>query len=364
MPFMSVDSCNTPLKHGRGTVLGPPNRFEVHHLDTAPTTGIDEPQHIQKPKTVLYTGNARSIVNEVNAPGIPHAYSLNPYQGCEHGCAYCYARDTHNYWGFNTGLDFETRIIAKENAAELLTKAIAKKTWKQLPLMLSGNTDCYQPLEREKQITRQVLAVCLQYGAPVGLITKNALILRDQDLLVDLAAKNLVHVHLSLTTLSEPLRRIMEPRTATVARRLHVIRTLSQANIPVGVLLAPIIAGINDTEVPALVQAAAEHGACVVHKGAFHLRTSIFPVFKAWLTTHFPDRHQAIWAKICAWHNLPPQATLLPRNSAKQGSAAQLNEKLFRLTRSRYFADKHLPPFDFSHFQPHAQQQLFSPPRA
>ena len=346
-------------QQGRGSLEAPANRFEVHHMDTTVVEGIDAPVHTQAPRTTCYTGNFRSILNEVDAPGLPHSYSLNPYQGCEHGCAYCYARDTHNYWGFNTGLDFETRIIVKDNAADLLKKTIAKKNFRVLPLMLAGNTDCYQPIERKKQITRQILAVCLEHGLPVGMITKNALILRDQDLLCALAANNLVHVYLSLTTLQEPLRRIMEPRTATATRRLAVIRTLSQAQVPVGAMLAPIMAGINDTEVPALVQAAAEHGAHAVHKGAFHLRTSIIPVFKNWLRTHFPDRHEAVWKKICAWHNISPQATALPRKTAKQGAAAQLNEQLFRLTRNRYFPQNRLPAFDFSHFQPHAQQRLF-----
>ena len=195
---------------GRGAQLNPQNRFQKHGLDTNAQDGLDE-AYIPDPKTRIFLDHPKKIINEVSSPDVPLDYSINPYQGCEHGCVYCYARNAHEYWGFSAGLDFESKIIVKENAPELLKKELKHPKWKVKPIMLSGNTDCYQPLERKFELTRKCLQVFLDFKQPVSIVTKNALVLRDMDILIELAKHRLVHIYMSITSLNEELRRIMEP---------------------------------------------------------------------------------------------------------------------------------------------------------
>src|SRR5690606_15654769 len=220
--------------------------------------GLDEPL-LSSPATQVFHETPKQIVNKVTSPDLGMMYSMNPYQGCEHGCIYCYARNTHEYWGFSAGLDFESKIIVKKNAPALLEKFLSHPDWHAVPISLSGNTDCYQPLERKLEITRGILKVLAQYRHPVGIITKNSLILRDLDLLQDLASDNLVHVYITVTTLDEDLRSIMEPRTASARKRLKTIEALSNAGVPVGIMNAPIIPGLNHHEIPNVLKAAADH---------------------------------------------------------------------------------------------------------
>ena len=223
---MSNDRNKTEMIKGRGAQINTANRFLKHELVTEHIEGLDE--ELQLSKYTQYLNEfPKKIINSVNSPDLNFGFSMNPYQGCEHGCIYCYARNTHAYWGLSPGIDFETKILIKPEAPKLLEAELMKKNWKPAPIMLSGNTDCYQPAERKFRITRQLLEVALKFRNPVGMITKNKLILRDLDLLKQLAELNLVHVMISITSLDEELRLNMEPRTATAKNRLEVVRTLN-----------------------------------------------------------------------------------------------------------------------------------------
>jgi len=252
---------------GRGAQIKPHNPFEKLEYSQSHYEGLDE-EHTLKSPTAYFEETPRSIVSKNDSPDLNMAFSINPYQGCEHGCIYCYARNSHTYWGFNAGLDFETKIIIKPNAPELLEKTFRKATWKPAPIMLSGNTDCYQPKERQLQITRKLLQVFLRFKNPVGIITKNALIKRDVDILQELAKYNLVHVFFSITTLNESLRLAMEPRTASGEKRLEAMDYLNQHHIPVGVMTAPIIPSLNSDEIPELLKrAVVSQIVCLLGKG-------------------------------------------------------------------------------------------------
>ncbi len=213
---------------GRGSQINTDNKFLKNKYVTEHDEVLDEPL-LSNEKTQIFYEHPKKIVNVVKSPDIPGMYSMNPYQGCEHGCIYCYARNTHEYWGYSAGLDFERKIIAKPNAPQLLEKQFMNKNWEVSPIMFSGNTDCYQPVERELKITRQMLEVLLKFKHPASMITKNNLILRDIDLLQEMAKLKLIHVMISITSLREELRQKMEPRTVTAKNRLRVIETLSKA---------------------------------------------------------------------------------------------------------------------------------------
>ena len=233
---------------GRGAQQNVANRFsELTHeeRDDFKEYLMQEEGEISQPKTTFIKTYPKSIVNEVPSPDISMQYSLNPYQGCEHGCIYCFARNTHEFWGYGAGLDFEQKVLVKENASTLLEKHFQKKSWQVTPIILSGNTDCYQPIEKKLEITRSLLKLFLAYKHPVGIITKNALVQRDIDILQELAKDQLVRVMISVTSLSEKTRSIVEPRTASINKRLQTIEKLTVAGIPVGVMVAPIIPGIN-----------------------------------------------------------------------------------------------------------------------
>ena len=286
---------------GRGAQIKPVNKFLTNRYVTDHIEGLDEPL-IQSPQTKIFLENSKTIVNKVRSPDVGMIYSLNPYQGCEHGCSYCYARNTHEYYGFDAGLDFESKLIAKTNAAQLLEKLLLKPNWQAQPISLSGNTDCYQPLERKMELTRSVLKVFARYRHPVGMITKNSLILRDIDLLDDLAKDNLVKVFISITSLDENVRRTMEPRTASARKRLKTIEDLSKAGVPVGIMCAPIIPGLTDHEVPSILKAAADHGALSAGMTIVRLNGSVAAIFEDWVLKNFPDRAPKILDQISASH--------------------------------------------------------------
>jgi DNA repair photolyase len=277
---------------GRGSNLAPANRFEtvrreadLEHLESNDELLAGE----RRLPTVFLPDNAASLIRENDSPDIPFRYSINPYRGCEHGCAYCYARPTHETLGMNAGIDFESKVLVKHDAVQLLRKELNRKSWQCEPIMISGVTDCYQPVEREFRLTRGILEVLLEAHQPVCLITKNALVTRDIDLLSALAAKKLVGVALSITTLDAELARTLEPRTATPQARLRAIRELSSASVPVRAMLAPIIPGLTDNEVPALMAAAKEAGARGVGYTMLRLPLAVAPIFQAWLHEHRPE---------------------------------------------------------------------------
>jgi DNA repair photolyase len=343
---------------GRGAQIKSENRFLKQQYVTEHIEGLDEPL-LHAPTTQIFYEQAKKVVNKVTSPDLSMMYSLNPYQGCEHGCIYCYARNTHEYWGFSAGLDFESKIIVKKNAPQLLEKFILHPDWQATPISVSGNTDCYQPVERKLEITRKLLKVFAQYRHPIGMITKNSLILRDVDLLQDLAKDNLVHVYISITTLNEELRRVMEPRTASGIKRLNVVEQLAKANIPVGIMNAPIIPGLNQDEIPTILKAAADHGARTAGMTIVRLNGSIGKIFEDWLRKNFPDRFDKVWNQICDMHGGSVNDSQFGRRMSGEGVYADMIHQLFRNSRKKYFAGREMPAYNLTAFRKGGNLSLF-----
>lgn len=343
---------------GRGAQVKTENRFLKNQYVTEHVEGLDEPL-LSAPTTQVFYEHPRKIVNKVNSPDLAMMYSLNPYQGCEHGCIYCYARNTHEYWGFSAGLDFESKIIVKKNAPQLLEKFILHPDWHAVPISISGNTDCYQPLERKLEITRGLLKVLAQYRHPVGMITKNSLILRDLDLLTDLAKDNLVHVYISITTLDESLRRVMEPRTASGMKRLQTVEALAKAGIPVGIMNAPIIPGLNDHEIPTILKEAADRGARNAGMTIVRLNGSIGAIFEDWLRKNFPDRFDKVWNQISAMHGGNVNDSQFGRRMTGEGNFAEAIHQLFRTSKKKYMGHVSMPPIDLTKFHRGGTLSLF-----
>lgn len=296
MPFHLSD-------HGRGTTDSPANRFEQHSVESddgawEEIAAVDPEFSPKKTKTEVLRDDSQSIITNNASPDIGFTHSLNPYRGCEHGCSYCYARPYHEYLGYNSGIDFETKIVAKEKAPELLEEKLSRPSWKPVSLACSGVTDCYQPVEREQEITRRCLEILAHARNPVGIITKNALVTRDIDFLAELARYDAATVVFSITSLDSGLAGKMEPRASRPHARLEAIRQLRSAGIPVGVSMAPIIPGLNDHEIPELMQAAAEAGATFASGTVLRLPYSVKDIFQGWLDRFFPDRKELVLGRI------------------------------------------------------------------
>lgn len=277
----------------RGTERQPANRFEVLAYEPDPDSDLD-PREARARPTQFLRDVSVGVISRNDSPDIPFRVSLNPYRGCEHGCVYCYARPTHEYLGYSAGLDFESRILVKERAPELLRAELSASSWEPQWMALSGVTDPYQPIERRLQLTRRCLAVLAELRQPVGIVTKNALVTRDLDHLRELAAVGAVSVSISLTTLDPDLRRILEPRTSPAAARLQAIRVLADAGVPVGVLMAPIIPAVNDGEIAAVLRAAREAGAGYAYYTLLRLPYAVKDLFIDWLERHLPDRRDKV----------------------------------------------------------------------
>lgn len=284
----------------RGAGENPPNRFEKITLEPDADWNPDEDV---LPRTQFYRDHSQTVIARNDSPDIGFQASLNPYRGCEHGCIYCYARPTHEYLGFSAGLDFESKIMVKEDAPELLRKELSSPKWQPQVIFISGVTDCYQPVERKLKLTRRCLEVLAEFRNPIALITKNQLVTRDVDLFAELARHNAVSVWLSITTLDTELRKIMEPRTSPPAARLAALRELSRAGIPVGVNVAPIIPGLTDHEMPAILEAAAEAGATSAGYTVVRLPYAVAPLFEKWLETYFPDRKEKVLNRLRSVRN-------------------------------------------------------------
>lgn len=345
---------------GRGAQLNPQNRFQKHSLDTEAADGLDEAL-LPDSQTQVFLDYPKKIVNKVPSPDVPLDYSINPYQGCEHGCVYCYARNAHEYWGYSAGLDFESKIIVKENAPELLKKELKNPRWEVKPIMLSGNTDCYQPLERKYELTRKCLQVCLDFGQPVGIVTKNALVLRDLDILQKMAEQDLVHIHLTVTTLDEELRRLMEPRTSSGKKRLDTVRKLNEAGIPTGVLLGPIIPGLNNHELAALMEKAAEAGAVTAGYTYVRLNGAVGKIFEHWIRKNLPDRAEKVLHQIRESHGGNLNDSQFGRRMRGEGPIADGVNRLFKILKSKYFSEGGFPPYNCEAFRipPEGQLSLF-----
>jgi DNA repair photolyase len=284
------------------------------------------------------------VLAENDSPDIGFRYSLNPYRGCEHGCIYCYARPSHEYLGFSAGLDFERRIMVKEDAPQLLRQAFARPSWQGEVVALSGNTDCYQPVERHLGLTRRCLEVFVECRNPVAVITKSALVVRDADLLAALAADGAAHVFVSLTTLDDELAARLEPRAARPARRLDAIRTLSAAGVSTGVLIAPVIPGVTDAEIPRLLQAAAAAGARSARWTLLRLPPPVDGLFEAWLTEHYPERARRVENRIRDTRAGRLTDSMFGRRHRGEGAYAEQIARLFAVSARKTGLDRPLPP--------------------
>jgi len=274
---------------GRGAADNPRERFEAYTREREPVDFPDE-DAAPSPRTVITLQQAKSIISRNESPDVPFSQSINPYQGCEHGCIYCYARPTHAYLGLSPGLDFETKLFGKQNAADLLRKELSKPGYRCELIALGANTDPYQPVEREYRITRGILEVLAEFHHPVGIVTKSSLVERDIDILSDMAKENLAHVFVSITTLDADLARAMEPRAVAPYRRIETLRRLSEAGIPCGVLMAPVIPFVNDKDLEAVLEAAAEAGATMAGYVMLRLPLEVKTLFRDWLERHVPLR--------------------------------------------------------------------------
>ena len=286
-----------PTIKGRGAAVDPPNRFE--RIEFAPDGDAIDAGDVAGARTTVYLkDHSRSVITRHDSPDVMIEASINPYRGCEHGCSYCFARPTHEYLGFSAGLDFESRIVVKTDAPELLRKELSAPNYEPEVLSISGVTDCYQPVERKLRITRRCLEVLAEFRNPVGLITKNHLISRDADVLGDLARDNLAVAILSITTLDPDLSRVMEPRASVPRDRLAALAAVAAAGVPVGVMVAPVVPGLTDHEMPAILDAAAGAGACFAGMVPLRLPWAVAPLFEDWLARHYPDRKDKVLNRV------------------------------------------------------------------
>lgn len=351
------------MRHGAQS--NPPNRFDaVRH--------VPDPAHFeheteewfarQEQAITYYVDSSRSIVSQNDSPDIPFRYSINPYRGCAHGCTYCYARNTHEYLGLSAGLDFETKIFVKEQAPRLFREFLAKPGFEVGPIAFSGVTDCYQPAERRFRLTRGCLEVALECGVPVGIVTKNALVTQDIDLLTELARRKLARVYLSIGTLDPEFARSMEPRASIPEARLRAVRELAEAGVPVGVMTAPIIPGLNEEELPALLASAHAAGARSAGYTMLRLPLTVEPVFREWLAEAYPDKVSRVEGRIRAMRDGEMNSSTWGERMKGKGVLAGQISQVFRLHARRIGINGKLPEYDRSQFRPplkHGQKRLF-----
>ena len=315
--------------NGRGAQFNTKNRFLKNYQEKEEIESIDDWEEANV-GTQYIEQEVKSIVNKVESPDLSMMYSMNPYAGCEHGCIYCYARNVHEYWGYSAGLDFERKIIVKVNAPRMLRKTLMHPKWDPHPIMLSGNTDCYQPAEQKYRLTRGLLEVCNEFNQPVGILTKNSWIIKDKDILQEMAKKRLVSAMVSITSFNENLRRVMEPRTATATQRLKVIEELSNADIHMGVMMGPMIPGLNEHEMQRIMKAASDAGAKFTAYTFIRLNGSIKLLFHDWLYKNFPDRADKVWHLIEASHNGQVNDTRWGLRMRGEGSIADLVSQQYK----------------------------------
>lgn len=342
---------------GRGAGINPHNRFERLNLVEEQDS---DPDFIDSgPKTQFIEEFSKTILSKTDSPDIRNFQSINPYRGCEHGCIYCYARNSHEYWGFSAGIDFETRIIVKKNAPQLLEKLFNSKSYQPDVIHLSGNTDCYQPAEKKFRLTRRLLEICLQYRNPVSILTKNALVLRDLDLLKELAGLRLVTTALSITSLDESVRRQLEPRTVTAKKRLEVIGRLHNSGIPVGVMSAPIIPGLTDHEIPGIIKSAADNGACWAGYTVVRLNGAISSIFEEWIHRAFPDRAEKVLNQIRDCHGGQLNDSRFGTRMRGEGKFAEHIRDLHAMACKKYLPGREPARLDHTLFKRGAQMTLF-----
>ncbi len=339
---------NSQPIRGRGASINPINRFEHIEYIPDPDVPVDEsPQ----PRTEFLVDRSRSLLTTNDSPDVRFDVGINPYRGCEHGCVYCYARPYHEYLGFSAGLDFETKILVKRDAPELLRRELSQRSWKPQPIGMSGATDAYQPIERQLRLTRGCLEVLAEFRNPVIVITKNHLVTRDIDLLSELAAVKAVSVFVSVTTLDTAVARAMEPRTSSPRRRLDAINTLSHAGIPTGVLVAPIVPGLTDHEIPDILAACAEAGAQFAGWIVLRLPHAVKKIFETWLDEHHPQRKKKVLARMRSLRGGKLYDSQFGKRMSGEGAFAEQIRKMVELSRRRYRLDRDQPSLSTAAFR-------------
>lgn len=343
----------------RSIDLNPRNKFDKHHTCREHEEGIDLAPDQYDQGTQYIEIFPKTIVNKVASPDVNMDYSLNPYQGCEHGCAYCYARSSHQFWGYSSGLDFEQKILVKKNTAQILEQTINSKTWEVKPISLSGNTDCYQPVERKLRLTRSALEVLAKHKHPAGIITKNALVTRDKDILQEMAADRLIRVVFSINTLNEELRRKLEPRTSSVKKKLQALEELSKLGIPCGVMMAPIIPGLNSHEILKLAETTANAGSLNLGYTIVRLNENLSEIFSAWIREAFPDRADKVLNQIKSVHGGKLNDSRFGKRMKGEGKFAQMVKSTMEIARNRFYSGKKFEPLNTSGFICNGQMNLF-----
>ena len=340
---------------GRGAAGNPPNRFERIQLERdADWNPEDDPL----PRTQFLKDRSQTIIATNESPDVGFEASINPYRGCEHGCIYCYARPFHEFLGFSSGLDFETKIMVKEDAPRLLRSELSSPRWQPKALAMSGVTDPYQPIERRLKLTRRCLEVLAEFRNPVSIVTKNQLVTRDADLLGELARFHAAAVFLSITTLDTELRRVMEPRTSPPAAKLATISALSGAGIPTGVLVSPVIPGLTDHEIPAVLEAAARAGARFASFIVLRLPHAVAPLFEQWLETHFPERKEKVLKRLRALRDGKLSDHRFGKRMRGEGIFAEQIESLFDVARRKAGLAAGAPELSTAAFQRPAGAQM------
>jgi DNA repair photolyase len=344
-----------PSVRGRGSASNPKNRFEAIERVPEPPEHSDD---VSSPDTQFFSDHSKSVIAYNDSPDVGFDASINPYRGCEHGCVYCYARPTHEYLGFSSGLDFETKIMVKEDAPELLRCELASPKWKPQLVALSGNTDCYQPVEKKKQLTRRCLEVLLEFRNPVVIVTKNYLVTRDIDILAELARYDCIGVTISLTTLDFKLSSLLEPRASRPARRLAAIERLAGAGVPVGYLQAPMIPGLTDAEAPAIGVAAAKAGATFSGYVALRLPFAVKDLFEQWLDQHYPEKKNKILNRVREIRGGKLNDPNFKTRMRGEGIFAEQMANLFQLAQKKSGITKRWPKLTTEHFRRTEKNQL------
>jgi len=341
--------------HGRGSASNPKNRFEsVEHIPEP----ADENDDGSSPRTQFFPDLSKTLIAYNDSPDVGFDASINPYRGCEHGCVYCYARPTHEYLGFSSGLDFETKIMVKEDAPELLRNELSSPKWQPQLVALSGNTDCYQPVEKKKQITRRCLEVFLEFRNPVAIITKNQLVTRDIDILAELAKFNCIGVTISVTTLDHQLSSVLEPRASRPLHRLAAIKMLAEAGVPVGYLQAPMIPGLTDAEAPEIAMAAARAGATFSGYVALRLPHAVKELFVNWLEQHYPEKKEKILHRVMEIRSGKLNDPNFKSRMRGEGIFAQQMAELFEVARKKSGIRARWPEFSVEYFRRPGGSQL------
>lgn len=340
---------------GRGAAVNPPNRFERLHVEADPDA---PPEEQPDPRTTFFADATQTILTANDSPDVPFTIGLNAYRGCEHGCAYCFARPYHEYLGWSSGLDFESKIMVKLRAPELLRAGLSSPKWQPQSITMSGVTDCYQPAERQFRLTRGCLEVCAEFRQPVALITKNALIARDADLLGQLARWNCAAAYLSITTLDADLAGKLEPRASRPAARLRAIRELSAAGVPVGVMVAPVIPGLTDHEMPAILAAAAEAGATRAGYTILRLPHAVKDIFQRWLDDHAPSKKERVLSRVRELRGGQLNVSEWGRRHTGDGIFAEQIANLFAVAARRAGLNQQRTELSIQHFRRPGGEQL------